>query len=158
MHVIRLRGPWELEPLVRYVDAGGGHREETADLPHGGKTRVPGDWAELLGADFLGRVRYTRRFNCPTNLDAHQRVWLVLEGVDHDAELLLNNQPLGPMRGCAAKRFDITPLLISHNELWIDVSLAADAFHDAEARGERAGHAGGLVGEVRLEIGRVAAT
>ena len=153
MHVIRLRGPWELEPLVRYVNAGGTWREVTDDLPAAGRTQVPGNWADLLGADFLGRARYTRRFNCPTNLDPRERVWLVLEGVDHEASLRLNDRPLGTMRGTAnVHRVDMTALLAPHNRLTIDVDLTAAVRDDAQARGDRCGKPGGLVGEVRLEI------
>lgn len=159
-HVIRLRGPWQIEPLARYVGTGAsGHNEETRDLPRGGKTQVPGDWAELLGADFCGRVRYTRRFNCPTNLEPSERVWLVLEGIDHEAVATLNRQPLGRLRGGECPhRLEITPVLLPHNLLSLEVCLSPEVFGDAQARGERAGRAGGLVGEVRLEIGRGATT
>ena len=95
-HIIRLRGPWELEPLARFVaGVGDEFREETHYLPPGGKVSVPGDWGELLGPDFIGRVRYTRRFNCPTNLASDERVWLALDGVDSRADVALNGRPIG---------------------------------------------------------------
>jgi beta-galactosidase/beta-glucuronidase len=145
-HVIRLRGPWELEALERFGDA-------AAALPQACRTRVPGDWAEHLGQDFVGRVRYCRRFNTPTNLDAGERVWLVVEAVDHRATLALNGQPLGEITAAGRDhRFDITPLLCLHNSLEIDVTLPAEIYDDASARGDRAGGSGGLIGEVRLEI------
>ncbi len=144
-HVIRLRGPWELEPVARFDDA--------RALPAGGRTRVPGDWSELLGRDFVGRARYRRRFNLPTNLEPDERVWLVVEAVDHQARLDLNGRPLAEMStGAKAQRHDITPLLRLHNVLEIEVTLPAEAYHDRQARGPRAGQSGGLVGEVRLEI------
>ena len=153
MHVIRLRGPWEIEPLARYVNVGGAWREETDGLPKGGRTQVPGDWADLLGADFLGRARYTRHFNCPTNLDSHERVWLALEGVDHEGAIVLNDRPLGRTRGTASvHRVDVTALLAPHNLLMIEVDLPAAVRDDEQARGDRCGKPGGLVGEVRLEI------
>jgi beta-galactosidase/beta-glucuronidase len=153
MHIIHLRGPWELVPLVRYVNVNGQWREATDDLPAGGRTQVPGDWADLLGADFLGRARYTRRFNCPTNLDSHERVWLALEGVDYEAAILLNDRPLGRTRGTASvHRVDITDWLAPHNLLAVDVELPAAVRDDEQARGARCGKPGGLVGEVRLEI------
>ena len=147
-HVIRLRGPWEIEPLARFVEAGAGeHGEVTGDLPAGGKTLVPGDWAELLGADFLGRARYTRRFNCPTNLDPHERVWLVFDGVNEEAQVTLNGQPLGQFTaGQCPHPFEITRLLVPHNVLVVEV-----------CRRTASDHCGGLVGEVRLEIGGDAA-
>jgi beta-galactosidase/beta-glucuronidase len=144
MHAIRLRGPWECEPLERDGPAG--------DLPPAGKTTVPGDWSQLLGDDFVGRVRYTRRFNAPTNLGPSERVWLVVEGVDHEADVLLNGRPLGTMPGPRPKRFDITALVEPHNVLHIEVRLSAAVFTDASVRGQRAGRAGGVTGEVRLEI------
>ncbi len=146
-HVIRLRGPWELEPVARFGGCG--------ELPAGGRTRVPGDWGELLGDDFAGRVRYTRRFNRPTNLEPDERVWLVVAAVDHQARLALNGQPFAELStGAAAARDDITPLLRLHNVLEIEVTLPAETYHDRTARGDRAGKPGGLVGEVRLEIER----
>ena len=145
-HVIRLRGPWLLEPLTR--------DGAESELPAGGKVPVPGDWRELLGADFFGCARYTRRFNCPTNLEAGERVWLVLDGVDHQAGVNLNGHALGVARGYqSAVRFDLTELLEPHNVLAIDVSLPAAVYHDSSLRPGREGQPGGLIGEVRLEIG-----
>jgi beta-galactosidase/beta-glucuronidase len=144
-HVIRLRGPWECQPLERF--------DASADLPAAARVQAPCDWAELLGHEFLGRVRYTRRFNRPTNLDPHERVWLIIDGVDHHGLVTLNGTPLGQVAGCARPaRFDVTELLQSHNTLEVEVSLDRETFHDSSLRGQRAGQSGGLVGEVRLEI------
>lgn len=155
MHVIRLRGPWEYEPLGRFVKTASGEwGEETADLPPGGRTKMPADWSADLGVGFVGRVRYTRRFNCPTNLGPLERVWLVFDGIDHQAHVALNGQPLGELRGSlGAHRVEITPVLLPQNVLAVDVSLPAEVFADEQVRGRRAGRAGGLFGEVRLEIG-----
>ena len=155
-HVIRLRGPWELEPLARYV-AGGGEvfREETRNLPPGGKVSVPGDWGELLGRDFIGRARYTRRFNRPTNLGPDERVWLALDGVDPQADVALNGRPIGQANGYQTiARFDITAALGEHNVLAVEVCMPATSLNDEGCRPGRAGQPGGLIGEVRLEIGR----
>jgi beta-galactosidase/beta-glucuronidase len=157
MHVIRLRGPWDYEPVARFVTTPSGEeREETDGLPHGGKASMPRDWGAELGERFQGRVRYTRRFNCPTNLEPLERVWLVFDGIDHEARVALNEQPLGELRGCLeAHRIEITPVLLPHNVLSVEVSLRPAVFADSAARGNRAGRSGGLFGEVRLEIGRV---
>lgn len=144
MHAIRLRGPWECQPLERAGAAG--------ELPPAGRTTVPGDWAQVLGDDFVGRVRYARRFNAPSSLEPSERVWLVVEGVDHEAQVVLNGQPLGAMSGPQPRRFDITAFVEPHNLLVIDVQLSAEVFADASLRGQRAGRAGGVTGEVRLEI------
>ncbi len=82
-HAMRLHGPWEYRPLSRWVRADEDAWREIADeLPRPGRARVPGDWAAALGPDYRGRVRYTRRFGCPTGLASRERVWLVIEGVD----------------------------------------------------------------------------
>jgi hypothetical protein len=152
-HVIRLRGPWEMEPLARFaVDGGGSISEATDGLPGGARVAVPCDWEAVLGPGFLGRVRYARRFNCPTNLGPAQRVWLVLEGVDPAGEVTLNGQPLGVAGFLTATRLNLTPWLRPHNILWVDVEMTAAAHADDRARPGRAGLAGGLIGEVRLEI------
>jgi beta-galactosidase/beta-glucuronidase len=153
-HVIRLRGPWQLEPLDRWVACGSGEwRVETGDLPAGGKVAVPGDWRQLLGHDYLGRVRYSRAFNLPTNLGPREHVWLVLDEVDYQADVSLNGQFLGPVRPHhGAWRHEITATLRLHNQLVVDVQLPPEVHADPQLRGARAGQAGGLVGEVRLEI------
>ncbi len=154
MHSIRLRGPWEFQPLERFVLADDGQvRSETPGLPPAGKVRTPADWGDTLGRAFLGRVRYTRGFNLPTNLDPHERVWLVADGVDHEATVSLNDRPLGNIIGSQPTRFEITALLRPHNTLIVEVSLTPTAYNDPAVRGDRAGLAGGLTGEVRLEIG-----
>jgi beta-galactosidase/beta-glucuronidase len=155
-HVIRLRGPWELEPLARFVAGDdGAFREQTRDLPAGGKVTVPGDWGELLGRDFIGRVRYTRRFNRPTNLEPDERVWLALDGVDPRADIALNGRPIGQANGYqAALRFDITAALAEHNVLAVEVCMPGASLDDAGCRPGRVGLPGGLIGEVRLEIER----
>src|SRR5689334_22515172 len=87
-HLIRLRGPWEYEPLERYSAA------STGDLPPPGRVDFPAAWAAALGSDFFGRVRFRRRFNRPTGLEQHERVWLVAEGVAGLIAVTLNDQPL----------------------------------------------------------------
>lgn len=115
-HIIRLREPWERQPL--------------------------GD----------GTVRYTRRFHRPTGLDARSRVWLVVEGVEGDAEVALNERVLArAISDQAAKevvgtahptRFEITELLRPENVVSI-------AIRQSPATKDR--HTDGF-GSVRLEI------
>lgn len=123
MHVIRLRGPWELVT-------------EAAATDEPRRVQVPCNPAELLGADFAGQVRLVRPFNTPTNLDSHERVYLVLEGLPPAAELALNGAPLRCPGGCDPARIDITAELALHNRLEVTLDLP-----------------GGTLGEVRLEIG-----
>jgi hypothetical protein len=165
-HVIRLRGPWQFEPVARFDRGEGdspillgdhptdgarrkigtvpvGFETSSSDLPAGGKTEIPGDWTAALGSGFFGRVRYTRPFNCPTNLDALERVWLVCEAVSGVGEFALNGKPILTMTGTDRPgSCDITSHLSLHNVLVVEVTAQP---------GDRVG---GITGEVRLEIRR----
>ncbi len=122
-HRIRLRGPWECEPL-----AGGPAVRVT----------MPCRWGEAGLASLGGRVRCRRRFGFPGRIDSHERVWLTVAGVSDRAALVLNGTPLGQADGATPAEFDVTSLLVSRNEL------------SAEVEGPAEG--GGLWGEVALEV------
>ncbi len=112
-------------------------QEVAEQLPAGGRTQVPGDGRELLGDDFVGRARFTRRFNLPTNLDAHERVHLVIESLDARAAVRLNGEPLqATPDALTSRRHDVTALLKLHNALEIETP-----------------YPGAPIGEVSLEIG-----
>ena len=154
MHTIRLRGPWQLEPLEQYVSHSDGRIECVAEgLPASSRMTMPADWAEAFGADFCGRVRYHRIFQMPTGLESGERVWLVVEPPRSWGAVKLNGGALGDVRwGEPVARFDITARLQDHNRLEIVVDhppLDGDklAIDDSEIH-----LSGGLVGEVRLEI------
>jgi hypothetical protein len=153
-HTIRLRGPWQLEPLARFMlQADGSCGEESGDLPSAARAKMPSDWIATLGRHFLGRVRYRRTFQMPTGLDEGQRVFLVVEPPRSRGTVHLGDELLGQVRqGDPPGRFDITERLQEHNYLTIVVEHPA---LDAAARpiDDNTAHlAGGLVGEVRLEI------
>jgi hypothetical protein len=155
MHIIRLRGPWEYKPLA-HVSIGEGdiRRESVESLPPGGRIQLPADWGATLGATFRGRVRYERRFGLPTNLDRHERVWLVVEGVDYFGAVSLNVTPLGSIIGynCPTE-FEVTEILSPRNVLTLDVELPQ--YESDAATPDRPGRKhlpGGPIGEVRLEI------
>src|SRR5947209_8061277 len=128
-HRIRLRGPWECEPLARH---GGG------PLPPPGRMTMPCRWADGGLPDFAGRVRFRRRFGYPGRIDAYERVWLTFAGVGGAAEVRLNGQPLGRHEGPGPFEFEVTPLLQARNELTVEVDAPAGD--------------GGLWGEVALEV------
>jgi hypothetical protein len=154
MHTIRLRGPWQLEPLEGYIHRVGGHyASSTEDLPAPARATMPADWSEWCGRDFLGRVRYRRTFQKPTGLDNGERVWLVIEPPRSHGTVLLGDESLGELRwGEPAARYDITERLEDHNRL--EIIVAHPALDAAGMADDDSGTttAGGLVGEVRLEI------
>ena len=150
-HVIRLRGPWEFEVLEREAAS---CAESLAKLA--GKATLPCDWSDALGDDFRGQVRYRRRFNRPSGLDPHERVWLVVEGVDAFGSATLNGRALGDIRGYALPAsFDVTDLLGAGNELNLDVKLP-QVLPSGVLRPGVAERPGGPIGEVRLEIRSIA--
>ena len=138
-HRIRLRGPWEYEPLAR------SERPETQSLdgpqrplPAGGKMTLPCRWSEGGLGDFAGRVRFRRRFGAPRQIDPHERVWLTFAGVDEVAEVRLNDQFLGQQHSQEPFEHEVTDLLRERNELVVDVEAAHTD--------------GGVWGEVALEV------
>lgn len=141
-HPIRLRGPWQCQPLVR---AGGG------PLTPPSRVFPPCTWDTACGSDFFGTVRFARAFHPPSAVDPHERVWLVVEGADARGQVTLNGRHVGCVDGYALPAsWDVTDLLKRQNELTIDVECP----DDASGMG-RLGHGrrpGGLTGEVRLEI------
>jgi hypothetical protein len=123
-HRIRLRGPWEAEPL----DPPGPERRVT----------LPARVAEC-GLGDARRVLFRRRFGRPRQIDAHERAWLIGEGLSGHAGFQLNGQSLGEHAGDAGPfAFPMTDLLAERNELAIE--LTAD------------GPGGGLWGDVAIEI------
>jgi len=163
MHTIRLRGPWELEPIWRYVlQADGSYRPDRENLPAPTKMKMPADWSESFGADFLGRACYRRTFQKPTGLDSGERVWLVVEPARSKACITLKKKLVGFVDpGEPTGRFDITDQLEDHNRLEIIVDHPATEFiadHPVpHAMQSTVGDptllgTGGLIGEVRLEI------
>jgi hypothetical protein len=154
MHSIRLRGPWQLEVVWRYVlDEDGTYRHDRENLPAAVRMTMPADWSAALGGDFLGRVRYCRTFQKPTGLESGERVWLVVESPRSAGVVELNRKRLGDVRGGEGTgRFDITELLEDHNRLEILVEHPAVDDENCAANAGAKSPPGGLVGEVRLEI------
>lgn len=149
-HAIRLRGPWEFEVLRS--DAGSA--KEYASPGFLGRVQLPCDWSPSLGLGFRGAVRYRRRFNRPSGLDPHERVWLIVEGLDAFGVATLNGRLLGPVQGYAVPAsFDVTEMLLPNNELSLDVELPDQLPGGSPPlRPGREELAGGPIGEVRLEI------
>jgi hypothetical protein len=127
---------------------------EAGPLPEPGSCTLPFDWAGVLGSDFRGRVRYLRSFGRPSRLAPGDRVDLLVERIEVFGCLALNGIPLGEIPpGQFNTRVDVTHLLKSRNLLAIEVELPrVPRDPSAPPPGSRDGSAGGLVGEVRLEI------
>lgn len=134
-HRIRLRGPWECEPLAP--------ADPARPLPPPCRMHMPCRWRDGGLAEFAGRVRFRRRFGYPGRIDDTERVWLTFAGLTPAAAIHLNGQALGAADTSSAFEFEITPLLQPRNELVVEVAVDA-------------GTDGGLWGEVALEVRRTA--
>ena len=147
-HQIRLRGPWNLRVVSQFATQ--------SAVPCGPvEVRVPSNWSEALGPGFRGTVEYSRHFNCPTGISDTTPLSICLEMIDGRASLSLNHRQLGTW--CwpdFPKRFDITGQLLPRNELVIRIELPDESVAAIQRPpGRKSSDAGGLVGEVRLEIG-----
>jgi hypothetical protein len=153
-HTIRLRGPWQLQAVARFVARADGHYEVVRDdLPTSTRATMPADWSESFGLRFLGRVRYVRTFQKPTGLDAGERVWLVVEPPRSQVTARLAERTLGSVQANGpAGRFDITSLLADRNmlEIVVEHPMLDEQGHPTDAAA--IGLPGGLIGDVRLEI------
>jgi hypothetical protein len=156
-HRIRLRGPWQVKPIVWLELSDELTLRESTDrpLPPSGMVKVPGDWGSLLGNEFRGRVVFTRRFGRPLNLDPTAPMELTLDGVDARAELWLNNKPLGEIPwGSFSGQFPLPVPLLSRNELRIQVDCPAMGAELARRLrpADRVDQPGGLFADVTLDF------
>lgn len=128
---LRLRGPWECEPLERFGSQ--------SPLPPPCRVTMPARWQQTVIGPFAGRVRCRRRFGIPARIDAHERAWLVFEGVDKKADVWLNGVLLGRHEGAAEPfDFEVTSLLKPRNEMVVEIASSTEG--------------GGLWGDVALEM------
>ena len=153
MHTIRLRGPWQFEPLARFVFSED-QRPHNVELPwdedpRAGRVVMPCDWSASLGAEFRGRVRYRRRFGCPTGMEPGESAHLVFDRVTSFGTVTLNELLLGVVTEASLpSEFEITSQLRPSNLLTVVVEHPAGCDCDSAAMLSP----GGLTGEVRLVI------
>ena len=161
IHTIRLRGPWQMEPLERFAPAESGG--EAQELPPPGRVKLPTTYQAALPHGFHGRVRFARRFQRPTGLEPHETVHLVVDTPWTIVTLTLNERQLeieraleiataaaGSLVQRAPVRLNLTDLLSDTNVLAIEVEYRAEDTAEGATAGQSSSVA--LLGEVRLEI------
>jgi beta-galactosidase/beta-glucuronidase len=142
-HRIRLKGPWEYE--WRSSSATADAATAAIGFPRTGRVKMPASWQDAFG-DEAGEVKFRRRFQKPTNLDPHERVSLVFDGIGGTGRVALNGQELGSVTASDdTQRYDVTLLLQASNELLVE--LAFEPRQSGSATG-------GLWGPVVIEISR----
>lgn len=124
-HRIRLRGPWECEPLG-------------PDAPPPRRVIMPGRWADADLAGFHGSARFVRKFGYPGKADPElEHIWLTCDGCTGCREICLNGKHLATLANDFFE-FDVTALLTARNQLEVVIEGETDA--------------AGLWGDVALEI------
>ena len=125
-HRIRLRGPWECEPV---------------GLP-AMRVTMPGGWAAAGLEGFRGRARFIRPFGYPGKADPDlEHFWLTGAGCQGVCAIHLNGHQLAAQVE-ADFAFEVTRILAARNRLEIVIQGDTDAV--------------GLWGEIALEIRRAA--
>jgi hypothetical protein len=123
-HRINLRGPWKLEL--------GTDAAATAL-----KVRLPAEWSDLF-ASHSGRVRLSRTFHRPTNLQPTDVVELVFDQWPGAWAVSLNQEPIGKFRDASAgapTRIAVTRFLQPTNVLAVESEIAAESERD-QSRGQ----------------------
>src|SRR5687767_3486483 len=126
-HRIRLRGPWECEPIG-----------PAAPPPR--RVTIPCGWDAAGLAEFRGRARFTRKFGYPGKADRDvEHFWLTCADANGCCEIHLNHQLLSA-ESCASFAFDVTSIIQDRNQLEVLI--------------DGGGARPGLWSEVALEIRR----
>ena len=110
MHIIRLRGPWEVVPM-----------EIRGATPL--RLMLPGNWRAPLG-DYTGRVQFRRRFHRPTGLGGDSRVALAAAALPSQRLGLCNDELLSADE--SLERYDLTRHLATENLLVIELTLTGE--------------------------------
>jgi hypothetical protein len=139
-----LRGPWQSEPMARVErDESGTRVWSGSELPAAGTIRLPASWQDVFG-NYRGRVRFRRRFHPPTNIEAVDRLFVVLDRIGGKGIVWLNGSFLGKTSAHGSSTsLEMTGKLRANNELEIDLEYAD--FSDDSGPG-------GLFAPVALEI------
>jgi hypothetical protein len=106
-HVIRLRGPWELQ-------IGTGAVRESFPCP----------WKNLTSAFSSEKALLRRRFQSPTNLAAGDQVRIVFAHLTGEVEVRLNQKVLGVLDSPGS--FDVTSKLLVSNILELTIITAGE--------------------------------
>ena len=115
LHRIRLRGPWNVQRVVR------GRRGEIT------VSHFPATWRALSGGD-RGTFRFSRRFGCPTGVGPLQVVWLEIAS-SAAGRAVLNENDLGEISQ-GSQCFDVTSRLGDGNQLELELHRPEDVGAD----------------------------
>jgi len=104
---------------------------------------MPCDWHSLFGP-VVGPATFRRRFHRPSNLEPHERVWLICTGVRGRGSVSLNDELLSEFSSDGeAVECEVTSRLQPFNVVSIRLSVSSSEEHQPP---------GGLFEPVVLEI------
>ncbi len=125
-HRIRLIGPWQYRWVTTITPIIQADSVEAISFPAWETTQMPQSWQELFGHQ-SGTAQFERRFQQPTNLESHERVAIVFDGIGGTGNVSLNHQPLGEIETSDQMQcFDITDCLQPSNLLTVEIGCDAD--------------------------------
>ena len=95
----------------------------------------------------MGLIRFSRRFQRPTNLDEFERVWLAFQGVGGAATFSVNDIEIGRIDATTQTiAFDVTDHLAPSNHLIVEIDWSCPGDSDSP---------GGLYAPVVIEMREV---
>lgn len=137
VHRINLRGPWDYEWLTPADDSLPG------TFSKAGTVSMPQDWQTLFGGA-SGHARFQRKFHRPTNLEPHERVFIVMTASRGSGTIRLNETLIGEFEADGTElSFEVTNALDRFNVLTIELVYSPK---------EEPAQSGGLYGIVAIEI------
>lgn len=148
-HAIRLRGPWQVEPLdgtpTFSID---GRRSQMT---------VPGFWRDFGLPDYWGRALLRRGFHWTAKLEPDEVVWLNIDQCVGRGAVRLNGVEIGRIDSPWVEyRVDTTPHLQKSNllEIELDATDPQSSRWGTLGMGDGGGRAsiGGVIGGVHLSI------
>ena len=129
IHRMHLKGPWIYEWLDGPHGSTGCIETAASDnspLLADSRVRMPCSWQSAFGG-MSGRIRFSRRFQRPTNLDENERVHIAFDGIGGQAQIAVNGQEIGRLsNNVETVSFDITSILSVSNELSVELSFSPD--------------------------------
>lgn len=130
VHRIRLHGLWQCESASQ-VDA---FLKSGADEKR--KVQLPIKLDQLQDDSLATKVKLSRAFNCPTSLNADQKVWLVVESTGVAGQAFLNDRHLDQF-DAGGMRAEISQQLRQHNCLHMELVSSRDQANAAEIQSVR---------------------
>lgn len=143
MHVIRLRGPWQVYSLGE----GASVLSEARRIRLPEERAIPWQSGEPPQSAERGPIRFERWFHWPGEVDSAETLWLVIEPFPGRATIRLNDTELpAAVDGRVGYSAEISAQVVKRNRLQVDV-MQCSPVAEPHPSGDLSDF-----GEVRLEV------